>query len=384
MKVALLLLLCVASVFALDFSYSGNVSTDVNVINTHGWNYRKVQLQVWDVLNSWSGASYLSYQVTKGKQSRTYDVIGGACYVNANTHPFAYLAYFEATADWSLPISSGQSFATLSNFTAADGYVGNFFYYLVETNTNGTIVARQNLKSVQVLTTPSATNGLTYTISDHSTGDANLKYITYTGSLGTSASSFSIELTFIASSIAGVLNVSQTVVGPKTIESVAHISNWPYQNAANTLSLIMGVGTGAAALSGSGQTLISQGAASQVFFSVSGTATVSGSNANVNIKVTANTTDVLQTLNANFYTQLTAKYGATASFKFVTATFPAGASDIIYDPSTGVGNPMTDTSAMSSDDSSLSTPSTTGSPAPHLTAFSAATVLLAALVAFFL
>jgi len=137
------------------------------------------------------------------------------------------------------------------------------------------------------------------------------------------------------SDVVGVVNYGNTIVGPKSIESIIEIQNWPYQSTANTLSLVLGVATGSAQAQGG--TLTSGSGNKQVYFSVANQATVSGQLQDVSLS--GYTTGEFDTYfdDDDIQTQLSAAYTGEASVNVITVTFPAGASDIVYDPQVGVG-----------------------------------------------
>lgn len=339
----LVVLLCIGCALAasasLDIEFKANVN--VSGVSNNGWDYRRVSLTTWDAGFA-RGANYLSVEVQKQTGQVTADIISGAAYVGVGFHPFSYLAYFGSSVDWSFNGSSTDSWITSTNFTAAGGYVGSAYLYLVETTPNGTVVAVQNLKGALI---PSATTGVSWSVVDHSTFSADLKYVTLQGS---TSASWSVGLTFVASSVAGILNQTDAAVGPKSFESILQVQNYPYASSANSLSLLIGVGTGQASLSGSGHSIISVNGTSQVFFSAAAQVTTENGNVDATVTVTANATEYIDAVDSYFYEQLTAKYGASASYHIVKVTFPAGAANIIYDPTVGAGTPMEDSSTSSS------------------------------------
>lgn len=346
---ALLFLIFVGASFALDFSFQANVNISVSP-TTNGWQYRRLFMKGWNTQVS-QGVSYVSVAVQKSAGATSVDAIGGAAYVTLGGHPIHYIAYFGSQSDFSLNTDSGASFATFTNLSAAAGYIGSAYLYLVETNPSGAIVARQSLKSSLVVTPG---NGVNWGISDHSSISANLKYLTFSASASNSAT---IDVSFIGSAVVGVLNQSSTVVGPKSFESVIQIQNWAYQSPNNSLSLLIGVATGAATLSANGQTLITVNGTNQVYYSMRKDAYVNGKFVNAQLSFALNSTANIE--DADFFAQVTAKYGGSATFRIAAVTFPPGASNIIYDPSVGAGAPMDDVATGSTTSFAIRAPTIT-------------------------
>jgi len=333
----LLVVLCIGCALAVDVSFQAGVN--VSAVSDNGWQYRKVSLTTW--ISAWGrGASYLSVGAQKQPGQLTADIVSGAAYYGIDYHPFSYIAYFNGSLEWTLNETGVDTWATSSDFSTASGYVGAAYLALEETTPNGTVVAVQNLRGAVIA---SANGGVQWSFVDHSAASANLKYVTISGS---TSASWSVDITFIAASVAGVLNQSETVVGPKNFESIIQIQDYPYQSSSNSLSLLIGVGTGSATYSGTGRSIISASGAAQVYFTANDKVTTENGNTDVAVSISTNATSYIS--DDYFSDQLTAKYGASASYHIVTVTFPAGASNIIYDPSTGAGQPMEDASPSSS------------------------------------
>lgn len=334
----LVVLLCIGCALSLEIQFKAGVN--VSGVSNNGWDYRRVSLTTWQSGLA-RGANYLSVEVQKQQGQITADVVQGAAYVGVGFHPFSYIAYYGSNLNWNMNASGGDTWATSTNFTAAGGYVGAAYLSLVETTPNGTVVAVQNLRGAIV----GSAAGVQWTVVDHSSLSADLKYVTLNGQTSVSAS-WSVGLTFIASSVAGILDQTLAVVGPKSFESILQVQNYPYASNQNSLSLLIGVGTGKATLSGSGRTIVNVNGTSQVFFSAAAKVTTENGNVAATVSVSANATSYID--DTYFLQQLSAKYGASASYNIVRVTFPAGASNIIYDPTVGAGQPMEDADTSSS------------------------------------
>jgi len=73
------------------------------------------------------------------------------------------------------------------------------------------------------------------------------------------------------------------------------------------------------------------------FFTLDHTASVGGTASPVTISGFVDGQGTASLQNDALAAQVTGKYGAAASVKLVSVTFPAGATNIVYDPSIGAG-----------------------------------------------
>jgi hypothetical protein len=152
---------------------------------------------------------------------------------------------------------------------------------------------------------------------------------------------------------------------------VKQISNYPYANSANQLRLtaVTAFGvlnfTGSAIVSAASNAVALGSGTNQFYFSGAATAQVNGNSASVSVQVSASAsiTSNIASQIANIASVVSNTFGAKAGSAVLTATFPAGASSIIYDPVAG-----------------FEQPSTNGSAAFHASVF---TVVIGAIVALF-
>jgi hypothetical protein len=337
---SLLVIFFFGSALALDFSYYNNISVTPT---TYGWQYRRVDLTAWSS-SFWLGASYssLEAEVKNGSSSASQDLIVGAISVNLGSNPFGFISYFQSAATWNISKTTPSEFVNATAVALSGGYVGSIYLSIEEVNPAGVVVASQNLRDALF---PSPQAGLFWNVSGGNSTDANLKYVTFTGVPPAGFGNFSVAIDYVASTVVGVLNQANAVIGPKVFESFFSIRNWPYHARTNSLVLVIGVGTGNFTLSTSGRSIISVNASSQVYFSLSNLVSADGLTKSAEIAYTPSTPASIT--NQDFYSQLKSKYGKSATYTVATITFPPGATNIIYDPALGAGLSMEDVQPQS-------------------------------------
>jgi len=319
MKYALLFLATFYVALALDIEYSGNISLGEDFF------FRRT---VWNPFGV--GAAYSSVEV-KGT-SNDLDVNGlfGAAYAVITQSPGAYLAFFDLASDW----THNGDFVN-GSVNAAASVIANSYIALQERTPAGDNVDSVALKSL--LWAQSAGSPL---------GTGGLRFITLRGKKLLPLDKFEVKLTFVTSDVVGVLKVpGNPIVTPKSFEIVLEINDYNYKNAQNHLVLHMGVGTasGTVDVKGSSHVVSTGSGASAAYFSTSKTAQVDGAMANVDVKFEAATSTQLD--NAILASQISGKFGGNAEFKLVTVAFPAGAKEIVYDPSIGAGSSFPESDA---------------------------------------
>jgi len=148
-----------------------------------------------------------------------------------------------------------------------------------------------------------------------------------------------LGIKYISTKVVGVFEVNgvQTVVTPRNLESYFYITNWPYQNAANTITLEIGVATAAAAATASGS--VTTNSADPMYFNVAAEASVGGVVTPVTVGgwVDAGVDVTTQFGNADLEAQLKATYTGGFLIRKIPITYPAGAQNIIQDPTAGNG-----------------------------------------------
>jgi len=263
------------------------------------------------------------------------DLIAGAISINIGTLPFAFVSYFQSAVNWNISANTPSQFVNSTAVALSSGYVGTVYQAIEEVNAAGVVVQTQSLRDAIF---PSPKAGLFWSLTSSNTTGPNLRYVTLTGVPPSGFGNFSVSLTYIGSTVVGILNQANTVVGPKTFESVISIKSWPYVAKTNKIRLVLGVGTGNVTFSASGRSIISFNGTSQVYFSLSEEVVAEGVTQSAEIAYTPSTPAAIA--NQDFYSQLKSKYGNSASFTTATITFPAGATDILYDPAMGAGENM--------------------------------------------
>jgi hypothetical protein len=258
--------------------------------------------------------------VSVNPTSATFDGLYGAAYAGIGSLPSAYLSFVLSSSSWSI----NPSDYTQANASAAAGFIGKTFISLDEVDGQGNIQNTIPLK------------GLLWSTVDQSVGQGGLRYLT----IQTTQGQLAVNISFVYSNVVGVLNVIGTaVVTPKTFESIISIQNFPYKSTANSVRLNLGVGTAAATASvqGSVTHLVSGSGQTGTFLTLDHVASINGAATPVSISAFTNGGGQLDFGNDVLKAQIVAKYGAAASFQFVSVTFPAGATNIVYDPSIGAG-----------------------------------------------
>jgi len=320
MKYIVLLLISLNIVFAqITVNYKAN--TNVTLANGNDFKYRKTvvtDLSIPYIYNALFVSS-VSLEVTPG--TANYDALFGSAYAGAGNPPSAYIAYFDSMAKWTATGNYGNA-----SVNSAEGFVGSVYISLDEVTASGSVVQTIALKS------------LGWTVEDKSVGNGGLRYETFKGSL---TGSFVVHVTYVLSDVVGVLDVTGNgIVTPKSLESIIEIDNFPYQSTQNSVRLNIGVGTASASLSAQGSVtqIVTGNGQAAAYFTVDSTAQINGAATKVSISSTAAGQAATTFGNSALVGQVNGKYGASADFKIVTVTFPAGATKIVLDPSIGAGS----------------------------------------------
>jgi len=333
----LVLFACVVVCSGAGFSFSGNLSAQD--IKNNKWDYKYTTSSTLDLGSIYAGANFQAGEFTGTITSGDIDITVGSAYIVVGGFPFAYLAHFKGSYNLTL---EGQGLAS-ADMSASAGYVGNAALWLEERDSNGTLVATSSLVSKLNIATDT---GMTYSLSESSQPSDAIQYVTFTGASNDgSAPNFGVKITYLASNVAGIVageGVQNVPVVPGSVESIFTINNYPYKNSQNHISLVLAVATGSADISESGRTVHDSN--KQVYFSVSNNALVGGNKVSVTISAFTNGS-FSDVDNSNFQQQVSQKYGANAAIKIVKIAFPAGAANIVYDPSIGTGVSAQDSSS---------------------------------------
>lgn len=313
-----LLLIVVALLAFSHYTYggltlSGNVTLSASTKSD--WTYRKTTLAVIGKV-----ALARSVEVTRTGKNVEADIIVAA--VTSGNGPFqfrypgSFLGYWSSNGS----ISDYKNDNQLLNidYSGSDSLVAHSYIGLVETDANGTVVDGFDFDKLLWVITDSSVSG-------------DLKYITYT-TLG--ASGVKIAITFAISDHVGVLSLAGAIVTPKVVESIVEIKNYAYKNSNNNLTLVMVGATGSGSVSKN--VLITGSGSAKVYLRLNTTAIVNNGNADVSIATSAAVVD-----DQGFNFLLRKKFSQSLTIQWYNVTFPAGASDITYDPSVGSGEPAT-------------------------------------------
>lgn len=156
---------------------------------------------------------------------------------------------------------------------------------------------------------------------------------------------FGLSVTFFLSNVVGQLNVGGTVMTPRSIESVIRITNYVYANATNKLVLYLAAAHGQSNFSASGDIISTGELLEQVYVQLAATCQIAAS-ANVMVgddravvtsSWSSNSTIKSLIQGSDFYAYLNSKFSNNWDIRTINITFPANASNIIYDPTLGTG-----------------------------------------------
>jgi hypothetical protein len=321
MKSLLFVALFIFGAFGQQFVFQSN--TNVTLSNGNMFQFRNVQFTEVN-FGIGAGVAVASTSVTANPTSATFDGLYGQAYAGLTVPPTSWVLFVDVAAKF-----NGIPTNISANVSGSDGFIGSTFISIDELFPNGTVAYTVPL------------GGLAWAIVDQSvTGD--VKYITLEGKDLIFYPGVTVRISYIVANRVGLLNVGPvSVVTPKSIESVVNITNFPYKNAGDSLRLNLGVATQAATVLVTGQyTHLTGGSGNgATYFSLNKQAVVGGQVQPVSISAFVTATSSAQIQNGNIVGQVTAKYGAAANFQLVSVTFPAGATTILYDPSTGAGAP---------------------------------------------
>jgi len=319
---AVSLLVCLFALATADFQVTFKAGVNVTLSNSNDFIYRKLSVNDVSIPRLYSALFVSSISVGANAASATSDGLFGTAYAGLNIAPSAYLAFYESAANWNVGIDY-----TDANVSSSKGFVGSVYISLEEVTPQGNVSQTVQLKS------------MSWSMESKSTGDGGLRYVTFLGTLS-SQRSLNIRVTYIVSDVVGVLNVTgETVVTPKSLESIIQIDNFTYTDVQNSLRLNIGVGSATSSVQAQGTfvNLVAGDGASGAFFSVASVAQVDGRVTPVQIAAKVAAQADASFGNSNVAGQVSARYEGAADFKIVSATFPAGASQIVLDPAIGAG-----------------------------------------------
>eukprot|EP00727_Mastigamoeba_balamuthi_P012290 m51a1_g7684 putative C-tail anchored protein (373) ;mRNA; f:23290-24596 len=245
--------------------------------------------------------------------------------VTVGSAPSAWLGVFNANAR----VGVGLRDIASVDVHGALGFMGLTYTSLVERDQSGNIVSRQSLAF------GGARSALTWVSDDHGTS-RRAPGTSFYRLVGT-RSPLTVTITFVVSSVSGVLDYGKTTVVPKVLESVIEINNYPYQDHRNTLEVHMVAGSSGLSV-GAHAAVTTSGV--KVFAGVKGTAIVNGNEANAEVSAWANA-DAMALNNTALANLIAGATGVVSVNDIkcaeVTVKFEAGAQVIVYDPALGTG-----------------------------------------------
>jgi hypothetical protein len=367
MRAGLLFAILIVAV-AADFNFQGNVTAT----NAGQFNYRDIEAEILNVPNVLEGVFYEATSLVNGTNQK--DVVTGAFFVFPadNDPPTAFLSFFTSYATYQnakAGATNGQPFSF--NTQTSDTVVTKTFVSLEEVNTTTNITVNTvNLVDLNwaLLQTQAPTTPAQY-----------LNYITLKGTDPNIALNFSISISAVFSQVLGLLNiVGAPVVTPKSIETTVTIANYPYKSLSNALRLNFVIGTAQANFTLQGSLTVTSGNGTNAnYVQVSDQVQADG-----NVKTATITVSAQQSTGSGVAdAALTERFSTQRTATKVSVQFPAGATNIVFDPTAGAGTApqVTSTIIASSTGNSNAATSKTGSASQFAPIF-ALLFFLAALV----
>jgi len=343
MKILIALLLISYVFAASDLTFRSGAKA---VANSGEFSVRKVDAIAVPFLGLYSSVD-VSGQATSNTSGTLKGglILCGASFVPTQV-PITFMATFRASLNVSFD-------ANIINFdaTASANLIVTAYSHIEERSPSGTVVRTVVLKNLLFETT-SGSNA-------EPGKNATLYYIKFTAKglpiLYALKTGEELEFSFLVSTELGTVPFGnlETVVTPRTFESVITITGWDYKDNSNHLVLITGAGTGSISgdVSGSAQASIVSGTGDdRVYAFFSEEAEIDGKlKDGVVIKKTATGTVSGAIDNVAFTSKLTGKFAGQASAQIVEIDFIKypGADKIIYDPTLGAGNPIQPSSSSS-------------------------------------
>jgi len=222
------------------------------------------------------------------------------------------------------------------------------YYQIVEVNPAGTEVAVYSLGS-----------GLTWNVASNVNGD--LKYFQMNTTLGNPGSTFGFSITFFISAVTGRIDLANTEVDPRMLESVIRISGYSYASASNNLALKVAAIHKASEYADSQDRVSTGSDLHELYVSldnkcheVDNDTALIGTVRSVAVGSWVSSTAAKAVVAlSDIAPFLNEKLGSDWDVRVAVVEFPPGATNIVYDPTLGASA----TKAVSSPASSLALPS---------------------------
>jgi hypothetical protein len=336
MQISFVLAILIVAAVA-DFGFQGNVTTSNNGLSL---SFRSTKAEM--LSGGAFGVLFEGTSLVAVNKTLSEDVVTLAFFVDPNDQdpPTAFASYFESYTTYQNS-KNGQNANGPFSFgvQSSDTVVAKTFLSLQEVNTtNNVTIATVNLVDLnwQLL----QTNG-------PATPNALLSYVTLKGTFPNPTpanTNFSIELTGVFSQVLGLLNVAGTpLLTPLSVEVLVNITGFPYQSPSDALRLNFVVGTGQVTFSLSESlTLVSGNGTTENYVRVNNLVVVDGTQRSANLTLVA----VKSTGSTVADLLVQQRYSQQATFTQVSVQFPAGANNIFFDPTAGVGAPPVVTSVI--------------------------------------
>jgi hypothetical protein len=260
----------------------------------------------------------------------------GAAYTLPFTKPGAFVAYFDAAADWGYDKSD---FSADAVFTGEAAFVGTTYFSVSEINAAG-----DNVKEI-TLDRLKWDKEVTQVLD----AEKNLRAVTFVGTkpavvLGPSIGDFTFTMRVVYTDT-GVKLSNGRSASPESMTTAIEFTGWEYENAANVLQLKIGVvqasgklgaEVGASAdynLKGVVGVAMGDTDATKVFFDLDGDVTTDSGKQPGGAKVSFDASGVAAASNSAISAQVTAAAGGAANVvaKIAKVTFPAGATTVSYE-----------------------------------------------------
>lgn len=212
------------------------------------------------------------------------------------------------------------------------------FYGMAEVDQNGNEVATYSFGDEQTVN---------WMATYHFDGD--LKYFAIEAPMdlanGVSGEPFSVEVDFFLSQVSGMINAANTTITPRVLESTFRVSNYTYANPNNHLRLKVAAAHGGVKAVGTGMLKADADGLAEMYVRLAGHCHVlhdwrayHGDVYDVLVSSWTESASLKAVINrSHIKLYLDIKYAGTWKVLIANVNFPAGASNIIYDPTLGGG-----------------------------------------------
>jgi hypothetical protein len=342
----LLLLALVSLAFAGTSKFTGVVSLTANVTGPmeYDYTYRHTGSGQVNIASIVVGSYFFSFSAAakaviidqKVDASGNRDVCYGLGGIVLAMCPSAWFGYWDSA--WTFTGSLVTDPATAiyqGDYKRSSGLIGVVYPQLREIDgTTGLVVRTVTLEAhSNAVLSP----GMVYYLGSNGKSD----YLTYTQVYGqvystaTVHENWMLNFTYLSSAVLGKTDYADAIVSPKMFETIIAIKDYPYADLKNHLELDVTAITGKATVAVSGNAIVHYNGTVRVYLNTAKTAIVNDKTVDVVVSkwVDVDVSKVTSSITADFK----AKFDKDLSVKTATVAFPAGATEITYDPAMGQG-----------------------------------------------